>query len=582
MRTVRYAFSAGLLLFASHLFAQVPAPANGSQPSFERGPLSFTGLTGYAYKDDIAQPSDEQGIKFLGFELSATGGTFRIKRAGGASVVEGSISNLEISGEKSLVQGTNKPQLLIQKVGLTCTVQLTKDMTLVSYGGTISVPKGSTVEVVNSAKTKITGAAMTGQIGTLTVIAKNANWRNAKFELPYLPDAIPLDLQSRDGTSVTVDIPLDTLQPTVAQADFDARIGSSVSRRPFDVATDTYKSHLSGLTVGGFSVHLTKGRLDLTVRGISCTGELVAKLALAPPVPILTSGRLRISSLTANASASRESATLQAIQVKGVSLNPAMVSSTYFDENNDERRPPRKDAHLLPAAFAPAARSLTTNVVPSSVSISAREQQFLAELSLGSPGEQQHDAIAQARKQLTNYSEPGFLINIPSKQLSTLITSQLDSIHVPNTTAQFDKQQLLVTASIKDPAIGQKGITFVITLSPTIETSNLVLRYSLSLAALTVVDISGAISLEKLFGLIKSHSSDLQITVGDPNARVTVPIPTNIFEPISLSTTLPPDPATKTQVTLISAPTSLTLNLVGADLLIDSDGIHVLARLLLE
>jgi hypothetical protein len=497
------------------------------------------------------------------------------------STVEGTITALTIEGEKSLLQGGNKPQLLIQKLGFSCTVQLTKDMTLVSYGGTVSVPKGSLVQLTNTSKTRITGTSVTGQIGALSLTAKQAFWKNAKFEFPYLPEAIPLDLRSRVATSVTIEIPLDTLQPIVTLADFDSQIGSTLSKRPFDVSTDMYKSHFSGLTVGALSVHITRNQLDLAVRGLSCTGELVGKIALASPIPVLTSGRLRISNLSATSSPSRESAKLQNVQLKGISLNPSATSISDLDDNNNNS-PTRGISHLVLAAFNPGEATPQASVDTSHVSISAREQQFLGELNLGSPGEQQHDAIEQAQKQLATYSGPSFLLNLPSKQLSDLIGNELTSIHVPDTAVSFDKQQILITTRVIDPAMGLKGITFIIVVSPSIEKSNIVLRYSLSLAALTSIEIPGSVPLEKLLALIQSHSSEIQTTIGDPNANVTLPIPTNIFQPINLSMALPPDPATHTQINLTSAPTTLTLNIVGADLLIDSDGIHLLARLLLN
>jgi hypothetical protein len=287
------------------------------------------------------------------------------------STVEGTISALTIEGEKSLLQGGNKPQLLIQKLGFSCTVQLTKDMTLVSYGGTVSVPKGSLVQLTNTSKTKITGTSLTGQIGALSLTAKQAFWKNAKFEFPYLPDAIPLDLRSRDATSVTIEIPLDTLQPVVTLADFDSQIGSSLSKRPFDVSTDTYKSHFSGLTVGAFSVHLTRNQLELGVRGLSCTGELVGKIALASPIPVLTSGRLRISNLSATSSPSRESAKLQNVQLKGISLSPGATSISDLDDDNNHS-PAHRITHLVLAAFSPGEANPQASVDTSHVSISAR------------------------------------------------------------------------------------------------------------------------------------------------------------------------------------------------------------------
>jgi hypothetical protein len=580
MNTVRFTFGAALLFRALLAGGQSP-PVAQPHNFFERGPLSLTGLVGYQLNVDPGPPSDEQGVSVQGFQLSATGGILRIKRTTTLSAVEGTISTLSITGEKSELQGNNKPLLVIQKANFSCTLQLTKDITLVSYGGTITVPKGSVVQLTNSSKTKISGTSMTGQTGTLSLSAKQATWKNAKFEFPYLPDAIPIDLRSRDATPIMIEVPLDTLQPIVTLADFDAQIGTSLSKRPFDISTDTYKSHFTGLTVAAFSVHLTRNRLELAVRGLSCTGELVGKALSAPPVPVLTSGRLRISNLSATSSLSKESAKLQDVQLKGISLNPAVISRSDLD-NDTSSFPLGRTVHLLPAAFRPEEASPQASGDPSHVSISAREQQFLAELNLGSPGEQQHNAIEQAQKQLTSYSGPSFLLNLPGKQLSNLIDNELTSIHVPSTTVSFDKQQILVTTRVMDPALGLKGITFVLVVSPSIEKSNIVLRYALSLAALTSVEIPGSIPLEKLLDLIQTHSSDMQITVGNPNANVTVPIPTNIFQPINLNMALPPDPATQTQINLVSAPTTLTLNIVGADLLIDSDGIHVLAQLLLN
>jgi hypothetical protein len=590
------AFLSMCLLFP-HGVAQAPVAqaspaAEIPQGALERGPLSFSSLTGTSYHE--FENDDIQGITFRHFTQTATGGVFSLKGSSATASVVGTISSLKIDGEKSIDEAPSKLDFKINKLSLTCDIELTRDLTFVEYGGTVIIPKGTALQITNVASIDVRGTAYRGQAGTLRItasLAPLAQWKAANFEVPYIPDPLVLNLQSRAASPITLDIPLDTLRPTIIDATFDARIGSTYSHKSFDLATDTYKSHIADLSVNSFSTHLLRDHLSLAIQGLTCSGEFVGKLSLAAPMPMVSSGTLKLSSLTATAHLSSESAKLEDVQVRGVKLSTPTIHTASSEDHPPPSTPLPAIAHFQPVrltsepllhpAFSEdsSAHLEPGPTEPSPVSLSPRQMRFLIELDLSSPASQQHDAVAASRKQLTTFSDPNFLVHLPSADLAQLVTTELDSIGIPNTTVDFRKQQILLTVKAPPSFLGPDALKFILTIAPSVEGSTIVMRYAVSIAAVTSLNIPTSILIDKIFDQIRTDASSVQIAVTNPNATVVVPLPTKFLQPIDFNQTPPPDPQTKTQVTITSVPASVTLEIAGADLLIDANGIHILATL---
>jgi hypothetical protein len=601
MYRICFAVLACACLLTSKALAQTQPSVPEGNKGLGRGPLLISSLTGGSYSED-PDIDDEQGVEFRKFSLSATNGLFTLRASASAVILQGVISNLKIEGKKSLVQGTNKPELTIKKGDLVCDVQLNRDLTFVAYGGTLIVQRGKTVQVTNALPIHIRGASYLGQAGSLRITAPDARWKSAKFEFPYLTDPVVLNLGSRADSPVLIDVPLDTLRPIASDAVLDSQIGSSYSRKSFDLASDTYKSRISGLSVDTFSVHLLRDHLDLTIQGLACAGEFVGKITGDIPIPVVSSGHVKLSSLTATAPLSIEAANLQAVQLRGVKLQAPPVRSALAADSQlladtikteHSAGTDRTNDTLLRIAFtegnssshSEASSSLSPGNEPteaSPINLSSTQAQFLVELDLSSPAAQQHDAIAAARKQLATFGSPNFVMHIPSGDLEQLVTRGMESIGIPNSAIQFRSQQILLSVQPKQSFLGLNALKIVLAIAPNVEGPNIVIRYALSVVAVTSLNVTTSVLLEKIIDQVRADTSGIQVAVTNPNSTVVLPLPTKFLQPVDFNQSLPPDPKTGTQVTIASVPTNVTFKIAGADLLIDSKGLHILAVVVVE
>ena len=600
-----YRICCAVLACACLLLPKAQAQTQPSVPEgnkgLERGPLLFSSLTGGSYDED-PEIDDDQGVKFKEFSLSATNGLFAVKASANGVILQGEISALKIDGKKSLLQGTNKPELVIKKGDLICTLQLSRDLTFAAYGGTLIVQRGTTVQLTNTLPIRIRGASFRGQAGSLQITAPIAQWKTAKFEFPYLTDPVVVNLRSKADSPVVVDVPLDTLRPVANDAVFDSQIGGAYSRKSFNLASDDYKSRITGLTVDTFSVHLLRDHLDLTIQGLACSGEFVGKLSGAVPIPIVSSGHLRLSGLTATAALSVEIASLQEVQVRGVKLQApparsALATGSQFSaeamSTNHSTAIDRGSVTMMQVAFtedntlwsAEESSSLppeNETTEPSPINLSSTQAQFLIELDLSSPAAQQHDAIAAARKQLAALGNPNFAIHIPSGDLQQLVTTGMASIGIPNSAIQFRSQQILISVQPKQSFLGPNALKIVLAIAPNVEGSNIVIRYSVSVVAVPSLNITTSTLLAKIIEQVRADTSAIQLAVTNPNSTVVLPLPTKFLQPVDFNQSLPPDPKTGTRVTIASVPANVVFEIAGADLLIDSKGLHILAVVVVE
>jgi hypothetical protein len=309
-------------------------------------------------------------------------------------------------------------------------------------------------------------------------------------------------------------------------------------------------------------------------------------------IPVVGSGRFTVASLGGNAIFSVQSAQVGDIQLKGVKLSPLADVPQRTVHRTGWTQPERTvDA---PSRFAltsfASENPLTNQAVPpisgvalaGSVNLSKRTLDFLAQLNLSSPDSVQQEAITASRSSLKNLAKANILVHIPAQDATTAAKAALLAVGLPNSELAFRDQQVLLTVPYKVTGFGDAPITFLLALLPTIEGNVLVVRYALQLVSLTSVSIPDSTRLDSLISSLQTGSKAFKATIEAPETRAEIALPFNFIQAVDLNRTPPPDPQTHTQIVVKSVPTPLTLQVIAANLLIDSAGFHVLTQLQLH
>jgi hypothetical protein len=574
----------------------------GKLQELSLGPISFK------LKNSTFNPTAGKIVNFtcfIVFNWTASDGTFTYRSDKGI-VVEGKVTNFKLKGELAINQGVEKNALNINSNDLDVTLLITKPLKTVAYAGTVSL--AAKEEILISNPNPISFSEKAKPIGLLQIRTSNKlNWQGAIFRFPQLTDPIKLDLITEKGTTLDkeFELPLDTGDLRVTRAMFRFSLPASITKKTFALKSAAYRAVVSQLKINEFSTLLQRDSLALQVQGLSGEGEFTGKVVKSSPLPVLFTGKASIANLTGTAAFSHTVADIQGIAITGLQLRPTPVTSqktvgqlsfnSQVARGNNQHRiavaSPTDGLQSFAAEFSNAHTPAPLQLKPSDFYIPSPGQvNAMRELGIPVLSDQQRAAISASRTTLQSMASPDVLINYPAKDFIPLLEQVAKRFNLKLHDVKFGRQELLLLASFQEGpmTLGEEdAIKFVFRISPSIEKrinaetkieeQVLVLRYKMGLARIDQTDLSDTVPLENIAGAVDNQLGQADSASQDPTP-ITIPLPVDSAKPFVLKKSFT-DPTTKAMVTVSSKEVQIIVAIANSVLLIDEQGMHLMAVL---
>lgn len=586
-----------------------------------RGPFTFSDLV--RTRRVIVSTEDREGCSVHVVRWTADRGKFRYVNDAG-TVIEGNISGFSLDGKMSKPDSPCQPLLEIDTRKLNFKLVTVTPFNIPAYGGVISLPQGQETTISNIQAINITGRGRSNHSGTLAVTTtRKLNWRNAKFNFQQLPNPIILNAESGLGDIKEFEIPLNTGKSLITNAQFAYVLPHNLRTQPFELHTPNYRANLRGIGLGSFIISLTRNRLGLKITNLSGTGEIAARSARTPQIPILFNGRANVNNLSATANFSLSQADMKDITFNGLKLIPELPTQPNRIAIRNSTEPTRsRSAKVLSRQTSLEnlvryqstsynlfeSETATTQTIPP-VCFEATQNQLadIKSLGMNSLPERQRLAIRNSSLALKNITAPDFIANLPANDVKPLIQDVvLKVLRMKILETKFGKQEVLFCAELagipSDATL--PPINLIYSVAPSIELRcdpkdvqagscsetnpadqikkkpSLVFRYNVSQAGVESFDIPDDETPEGATERITDPVADADSKAKEQPSEFVLPLNLDFGQTINLNGSKE-DPNTGDRYSIRATETRVQI-VIPRDksvILIDEKGVHVIGNL---
>jgi hypothetical protein len=488
------------------------------------GPMAFENVKNPVY----VSPGNGRNGNVVNCKFTWTGTTldFQIPKA-----LTGAGTDLVVNGEVNL-PGSGPLHFTAPAKGISFKLRLSKSVDVQLLGGTIHLPKGTTLNVVNDSAVRIRGAEVTG---TLRYSAQNIAWKDAAVQPPFGFPELHRSLKSR-GT-VTFRTYLHDATTRVVGGVFispQKTQGAALTSRD-----DTHRVNVRKVTAHALTLEVAEGHVALAVAGVEADASLVVKASKALPLPVFADGVASVKRLRASMLPTPSIGTFSTFDVDGLKYTPVKLPAGQYYTKDE-----------LAAAKELGVRTL-------------RRVQL--------------DAIEDGQKALAATDVFSLFATIPS---SDVLPACRDFLKRKAGFTEVDDVQIgdqLITARVGQAApAGELAEALYLNISPSIVDQNLVLWFAMDFARPKGATIDHASSGDLLgtFAAQTAQADSAFSKVDDPKAEIPIDLPEIKDASLTAAGTF----EGSGNYTLQSKNVTYKLTLSGSALLLDREGAHLLAK----
>jgi hypothetical protein len=502
---------------------------------YELGSLKLTGLGGGSIRYGAVE--FRQGVCFQDILIKANRGNFLYGPAEDP-LLQGDLTNLEIW---AVNEGPSPTILNLKKSGFKATVRIAKYKVPALLGGTVKLPTqrvwientdalvlrtrvDGTQEATGLFSFETTGVGVTDSI--LELRAPTLSWKTS--------------LQSDGPVRFSLDLSGQSL--TLRRASFPVKLQSIAE--PLQIATPSLNLRLDRVSLKRAMLDVNDETHDLHLEQFAATTTGV--MTIDPiKTPVVLGGRWTVADLIARSARSKDAA----------------VAAAPFEV-----------ADVINSAFASTA---------SSAAVLAQGggdwKDLLAAVGWLNPEAQRRRAIEDTRKQLANQQAPGLFVFLKREDIEPYMETRLKEVllGVP-VDLVFGKQEFLV--GLAKGATPPVPLDFQIHLAPSIVESDLILRPSISIAALGNYATQNRAALATVWtGLVSRLRDYIQRATSEP-IRVPLPKLTEGDSDLTKLKIQPPPSGPQFTVTVTKGDVRLGIKLNNPALIISPDGLRLLSE----
>jgi hypothetical protein len=322
------------------------------------------------------------------------------------------------------------------------------------------------------------------------------------------------------------------------------------SATPTRMDCSAFHAALASFRLSPLSAEITPTDIRFKTSLPEASLAFLAKSAAEESVPVIGRGRVS-GSIEASSPRTPDSALIDQVSISGLQFATTVIPNTqsYRSLANDLGR-----ALALPDFLSP-------------------EQQQLKAI----------EDTADALSRLSGASSPDVLAHIPAIDLKLLADQKLEQLGLPKLIGfGFGKQEILAYV----PAARANSLASVILhLAVSIGDTYVSVRPSISFAALASFRSSqigeGKKTPDQIMAFLEKQLAPVVTPLTSGNTEIKIPIPTNDVVPLDL-TKRTTDARTGATIDVKSLTTAVTVSVPQRALLIDSDGLHLLAHVGLQ
>lgn len=497
-----------------------------------RGPLQFSDLTGNSI--ECTRTEDRNGVKWRYFHLQASGGSFVF--TGNREVVRATITSLDLQAGRTFKGNSPIPIFEIAPNGLTLKIVLDHPITEKVFGGTMQVDKGTELEFTNDAKVVINGAAKVGQSGSLKTVASSVSLRNSQVSLSGLPTPL---LANLGGQDIALRLSLATGAVKIRSGILNGHFAKQNPTVPFEFGTADYRCLISRMVVPTVQLKVDPTTVVASLGSLKATGELAAIIDHDDKLPLLLRGVVEAAETTGNAPNTDGTLEVSKIRVRDLRFTPA------------------KTVNISDAVYP-----------------TPKQREFLIQLGLTALTASQQAAIDDGAATLKAHS-PDLLIDVTPDYLKPALISNASKVGLNASQIYFGQQEVLALATSLGAA-GSGSSDFVLRLSPSVVGNQLKVRYVVDNMSIEQYREQKWKQVADVIKDLRDRAKAIEDAASDPNAAQLVDLPmvfSNSFD-VNFSTT---DPSTGLLVKAVGNRLNLTATITSAAILLDTDGLHLLA-----
>lgn len=502
---------------------------------YELGSLKLTGLGGGTIR--YGGVAFRQGVCFQDILIKASRGNFLYGPADDP-LLQGDLTNLKIS---AVNEGPSPTILSLEKSGFKATVRVTKYKVPPLLGGTVKLLTQKVWMENTDAlvlRTKVDGSHEA--TGFFSFETTDVGVTDSLLDLRAPTLSWKTTLHSQGPVRFSLDLSGQSL--TLRRASFPVKLQSIAE--PLRIATPSLNLRLDRVSLKGATLDVNDETHDLHLAQFAAT--TTGLLTIEPnKTPVVLGGRWTVADLIARSARSKDAA----------------VSPQPFDV-----------ADVIDSTFASTA---------SSAAVLAQGggdwKDLLAAVGWLNPDEQRRRAIEETRKQLADQQTPGLFVFLKRQDIQPYMESRLKDVllGVP-VDLVFGKQEFLV--GLAKNATPPVPLDFQIHLAPSVVESDLLLRPSISIAALGNYATQNRAALATVWtGLVSQLRDYIQRATSEP---IRVPLPTLTEEESDLTKLKiqPPSSGPQFTVTVTKGDVRLGIKLNKPALIVSPDGLRLLSE----
>ena len=366
----------------------------------------------------------------------------------------------------------------------------------------------------------------------------------AKVSIPSCQLDSSLDFDSIAGSSAVFDLKLGESSLVLNEGHFAAAAQAKADASRLDCTS--FHTALANFKTTSILTDISPSQIRFKTTVASANGAFLANIGGPVVLPVIGRGRLNATTFETVTTRNDDSATIDQVSISG--LNYASTATPTV------------------ATF----RTLANDIASS-----------LALPDFLSPEQQQLKAIDETTEALNQLSGSAadVLVNIPSVEIKFLTDKKLKDLGIPKLIDfGFGKQEIL--AFVPAPA-ANSPVSLVLHLALAVRDTYLSVRPSISFAALSALTSNqigpGKRTPIEIASFLAKQLAPITTPLTTLDTQIKVPIPTSNVAPVDLTKTIHDD-KTNAVIDVKATKTTIAVSVPRKALLIDSDGLHLIAH----